>query len=116
MAGGVFWTGQRMELRVKPQNRNRKEVNAMRVGVIGLGDMGSGLAKNLIANGHEVTGLDLSTDRMEALAGMGGTPAASVAEVGEYADAVFPSPLETIGQPERSASLAAGTGLDPPLS
>ena len=89
LAGGVFWTGQRMELRVKPQNRNRKEEIAMRVGVIGLGDMGSGLAKNLIANGHEVTGLDLSADRMEALAGMGGTPAASVAEVGEYADAVF---------------------------
>ena len=61
----------------------------MRVGVIGLGDMGSGLAKNLIANGHEVTGLDLSADRMEAFAGMGGTPAASVAEVGEGADAVF---------------------------
>ena len=89
LAGGVFWTGQRGEPRVKPQNRNRKEVFAMRVGVIGLGDMGSGLAKNLIANGHEVTGLDLSADRMEAFAGMGGTPTASVAEVGEGADAVF---------------------------
>ena len=32
----------------------------MRAGVIGLGDMGSGLAKNLIANGFETTGLDLA--------------------------------------------------------
>jgi putative dehydrogenase len=31
-----------------------------RAGVIGLGDMGSGLAKNLIGNGFETTGLDLS--------------------------------------------------------
>ena len=32
----------------------------MRVGVIGLGDMGSGLAKNLIKNGNLTTGFDLS--------------------------------------------------------
>ena len=61
----------------------------MRVGVIGLGDMGSGLAKNLIKNGILTTGFDLSNLRMEAFVQMGGTPAASIAEVGNNSDAVF---------------------------
>ena len=61
----------------------------MRVGVIGLGDMGSGLAKNLIKNGILTTGFDLSKLRMDAFVQMGGTPAASIAEVGNNSDAVF---------------------------
>ena len=60
-----------------------------RVGVVGLGDMGSGLAKNLIKNGFQTTGLDLSETRMAAFVEMGGSPAASVAEVGRNAEAVF---------------------------
>ena len=60
-----------------------------RVGVVGLGDMGSGLAKNLIKNGFQTTGLALSEARMSAFAAMGGKPAKSVAEVGRNADAVF---------------------------
>jgi putative dehydrogenase len=61
----------------------------MRAGVIGLGDMGSGLAKNLIKNGFLTTGFDLSNLRMDAFVQMGGTPAASIAEVGNNSDAVF---------------------------
>ena len=61
----------------------------MRAGVIGLGDMGSGLAKNLIAHGFEVTGFDLSEARMAAFREMGGKAAGSVAEVGATADAVY---------------------------
>ncbi|MDD9921997.1 MAG: NAD(P)-dependent oxidoreductase, partial [Boseongicola sp.] len=61
----------------------------MRAGVIGLGDMGSGLAKNLIANGFETWGLDLDPNRMEAFREMGGNAASSTAEVGANADAVF---------------------------
>jgi putative dehydrogenase len=60
-----------------------------RVGVIGLGDMGSGLAKNLIKNGFETTGLDLSAERMKVLMEMGGKPASSVREVGFNSDAVY---------------------------
>ena len=60
-----------------------------RAGVIGLGDMGSGLARNLIKNGFETTGLDLSEDRMRAFVDMGGKPAADTAEVGRNADAVY---------------------------
>jgi 3-hydroxyisobutyrate dehydrogenase/putative dehydrogenase len=58
-------------------------------GVIGIGDMGSGLAKNLIKNGFQVTGRDLKPERMAAFEAMGGWPAASSAEVGEASDAVF---------------------------
>ncbi len=61
----------------------------LRCGVIGLGDMGSGLAKNLMANGLPTAGFDLSEQRMKAFAGMGGTAAASPAEVGSQADVVF---------------------------
>jgi len=61
----------------------------MRAGVIGLGDMGSGLAKNLIANGFETTGRDLISQRQGAFVAMGGQGAASSAEVGAASDAVF---------------------------
>lgn len=59
------------------------------VGVIGIGDMGSGLAKNLLAHGFSVTGVDLKPDRMAAFKAMGGTPAASPAEVGKASEAAF---------------------------
>ena len=61
----------------------------LRAGVIGLGDMGSGLAKNLIKNGITTTGLDLNDERMNAFVEMRGTPAGSVAELGTNSDAVF---------------------------
>ena len=60
-----------------------------KVGVIGLGDMGSGLAKNLIQNGFQTTGFDLSADRMKAFVSMGGMAASTPSEVGENSDAVF---------------------------
>jgi 3-hydroxyisobutyrate dehydrogenase/putative dehydrogenase len=63
--------------------------DVMRVGVIGVGDMGSGLALNLIKNGFETTGHDLLRSRMKALVAMGGRAAANVAQVGQNADAVF---------------------------
>ena len=58
-------------------------------GVIGLGDMGSGLAKNLIAKGFETWGFDLDQKRLDALSGMGGKVAAAAGEVGRHADVVF---------------------------
>lgn len=61
----------------------------LRAGVIGLGDMGSGLARNLIASGIQTTGLDLDEARMSAFAGMGGKSARTLAEVGSNSDAVF---------------------------
>ena len=60
-----------------------------RAGVIGLGDMGSGLAKNLIQQKFETTGFDLDQQRLEPFAAMGGCPAQDAAEVGRNADIVF---------------------------
>ena len=61
----------------------------MHVGVIGLGDMGSGLAKNLIARGFAVKGFDLSRPRMAAFEDMGGKAARSAAQLADGARAVF---------------------------
>ena len=61
----------------------------MRAGVIGLGDMGSGLAKNLLQNSFGTTGFDLDQNRMDAFAAMGGVPAQDASEVGQNADFVF---------------------------
>ncbi|MEM1352340.1 MAG: NAD(P)-dependent oxidoreductase [Pseudomonadota bacterium] len=58
-------------------------------GIVGIGDMGSGIAKNLLSAGFAVTGLDLDPKRQEAFAAMGGQGAATVAEVGAASDAVF---------------------------
>lgn len=60
-----------------------------RAGVIGLGDMGSGLAKNLMANGFETSGFDLSDDRMTAFTAAGGKGCVAVAEVGAASEVVF---------------------------
>lgn len=60
-----------------------------KVGVIGLGDMGSGLARNLMENGFETIGLDLSEERMATFKKMGGNQAKSVAQLAANADAVY---------------------------
>lgn len=60
-----------------------------KIGVIGVGDMGSGLAKNLIKNGFEVWGYDLKPERMEAFSQMGGRAATCVSEVGANSDVVY---------------------------
>ncbi len=59
------------------------------VGVIGLGDMGSGLAKNLLKAGFTVRGCDLSEERLAAFEAMGGEPMPSAADLGARSDAVF---------------------------
>lgn len=61
----------------------------LRSGVIGLGNMGSGLAKNLLKNNIETIGLDICEDRMNAFIEMGGKPATSVAQIAQNSDAVY---------------------------
>ncbi len=60
-----------------------------RVGIIGLGDMGLGMARNLLAAGFPLTGLDLRPERTALLEEAGGTVAASAAELGRASDTVF---------------------------
>jgi 3-hydroxyisobutyrate dehydrogenase/putative dehydrogenase len=59
------------------------------IGVIGLGDMGSGLAKNLMVNGFSVFGLDLKPERQAAFTDTGGTLVDDAAELGRRVDAAF---------------------------
>ena len=60
-----------------------------KTGIIGIGDMGSGIAKNLIKHGFQVTGIDLDPARQTAFVEMGGQGASTAGEVGAASDAVF---------------------------
>jgi 3-hydroxyisobutyrate dehydrogenase-like beta-hydroxyacid dehydrogenase len=65
----------------------------MRVGMIGLGNIGGHIANNLVADGHEVTVYDTDAARVAAIAGA--EAAASVAAVGKAAEITMlslPSP------------------------
>jgi 3-hydroxyisobutyrate dehydrogenase-like beta-hydroxyacid dehydrogenase len=52
----------------------------MKIGFIGLGNMGSAMASNLVKAGHEVTVYNRSRGKVDALAAEGARPAASVAD------------------------------------
>ncbi len=60
-----------------------------KVGVIGLGDMGSGLAKNLIKNNFSTWGYDLNKKRMVDFSSIGGNTTSSIQEVAKNVEAVF---------------------------
>ena len=60
-----------------------------RVGIIGLGDMGIGLASNLLKSGFEVTGFDLSKDRLGAFEKLGGKSASNATAVAAASDSIF---------------------------
>lgn len=53
--------------------------HGVRIGFIGLGNMGSGMAANLLASGHEVLAYNRSPGKVAALAERGATPAPTVA-------------------------------------
>lgn len=59
------------------------------VSVIGLGNMGLGMAKSLLDKGFPVRGFDLRSEARDDLGRLGGTPAASAAEAASGSDAVF---------------------------
>jgi len=60
-----------------------------RVGIIGLGDMGMGMARNIIKGGFPLAGYDVREARLSELKQAGGKRAISCREVGESSDAVF---------------------------
>jgi 3-hydroxyisobutyrate dehydrogenase len=63
----------------------------MRVGVIGLGNIGGAIAANLVADGHHVSVFDTDADRLGAVVGLGGRAAHGPAEVGERSEITFAS-------------------------
>jgi len=60
-----------------------------KLGMIGLGKMGLALAREMMADGHAVSGYDIDPVRMDMLAAAGGTPCANAREVAEASDITF---------------------------
>lgn len=60
-----------------------------RIGLVGLGNMGMGMALNLVKAGYEVTGLDLVKEKEKFFAEHGGKIAENNKAVGEASDIVF---------------------------
>ena len=60
----------------------------MQIAFIGLGNMGGGMAANLVRAGHAVRAFDLSAEALERAAASGCTPCKTVAEAVEGAEAV----------------------------
>ena len=73
------------------------------LGFVGLGDMGSGMAGNLLRAGFHVHGYDRAPARLEWLERAGGRPAESAAQVGERSEAAFVMVLN--GDQARDATL-----------
>ena len=61
----------------------------MRVGVVGLGKMGSAIARNLLARGYQVSVWNRSRGSVDALVGSGATPQASIEELVKAVDTVL---------------------------
>jgi 3-hydroxyisobutyrate dehydrogenase len=59
------------------------------VGLIGIGLLGTALARRLLDAGFQVIGFDVDATRREALRPMGGEPAASIAEVARQCEQVL---------------------------
>jgi 3-hydroxyisobutyrate dehydrogenase-like beta-hydroxyacid dehydrogenase len=77
----------------------------MKVGFIGLGNMGSGMAANLLAAGHEVTVFNRTRAKADPLVAKGATVAHSVAEACR-GDAV----MTMLADDQAVASVAFGDG------
>ena len=60
-----------------------------RVGVIGLGNMGIGMAKNLVKKGFKLTVYDLREEPLGEMAGLGAGISRSPQQVGEQSEVVF---------------------------
>src|SRR3954468_17377851 len=61
----------------------------MKVGFIGIGAMGRGMAKNLIAAGHELAVYNRTREKAEALSTAGARVADTPADAARGAEAVF---------------------------
>jgi 3-hydroxyisobutyrate dehydrogenase-like beta-hydroxyacid dehydrogenase len=81
------------------------------IGFIGLGLMGAGFTKRLVASGHTVRGYDLDHHKVEAARAWGVTPAGSPSEAAADADLVCICVTTTAAMEDVVARLCAGDGL-----
>lgn len=67
----------------------QREVRIMRIGFVGVGNMGGPMSRNLAQAGHEVRAFDIDSDRLAAAAASGATAAASAIDAVRNAEAVI---------------------------
>ena len=79
-----------------------------RVGLIGVGNMGTGMSRNILKAGHELTVYDVRPEAMETLVAEGANAAASPRELGAAADTVF---IMVLNVEQVKASLLGEDGL-----
>ena len=77
-----------------------------RIGVIGLGVMGSAMARNLLAEGHQVLGFDLDPAKASTFVDIGGEIAGSAGDVARAAEVVVLSLPTTSALAEVTAEIA----------
>jgi 3-hydroxyisobutyrate dehydrogenase-like beta-hydroxyacid dehydrogenase len=65
------------------------------IGIVGLGLMGSVLARRLIAAGFDVVGYDIDEAKTEGLVALGGRAAASIGDVARAADPIILAVFDT---------------------
>jgi len=78
-----------------------------RIGVIGLGVMGSAMARNLLAAGHPVLGFDVDSEKVHVIVAAGGTAASSAGEVAADTDLVVISLPTTSALAQVAEEIAA---------
>jgi 3-hydroxyisobutyrate dehydrogenase-like beta-hydroxyacid dehydrogenase len=78
-----------------------------KVGIVGIGIMGSAIARNLLAAGMAVVGFDTAAERRDALATMGGVAVDSAAAVAGDADVVLASLPSAAALDETVAAILA---------
>lgn len=83
----------------------------MIIGFVGLGLMGAGFTKRLVATGHRVVGHDAEPARMAEAAAWQVEPASSPAEIAGIADAIFVCVTTSQAVREVALALAAAAGL-----
>ncbi|MGI9584698.1 MAG: NAD(P)-dependent oxidoreductase [Acidimicrobiia bacterium] len=79
-----------------------------RIGVVGLGVMGSAMSKQLLAAGYEVNGFDPLPEKVDAFAGLGGLPEESGAAVAASSDVVLLSLPSAAALDKATAELRRG--------
>ena len=87
----------------------------MRIGFVGLGNMGSQIARDLVGAGHRMTLFDLDGAALEAFAASGARLAASVAEVAAASEIVGICVVddEQVREVVSGAGGLLGSGLEP---
>jgi 3-hydroxyisobutyrate dehydrogenase-like beta-hydroxyacid dehydrogenase len=69
--------------------------HAKKIGIFGLGLMGSALAHRLIGAGYGVVGFDIDPEKLRSLEKLGGAAAASAADVAHQCDVLFLAVFDT---------------------